>query len=260
MDRPNSDRLIRLHHAPIPPPGQRLSLEGTRAHYLRDVMRLKPGEAIRLFNAKDGEWRARAAEVDRRTLVLVIEDRLRLPAAEPDFWLLFALLKRSATELVVQKATELGAARLLSLLTTRAVAHSINRERLAAIATEAAEQCERLSVPEIAAPAPLSAILSAWPASRPLIAAIEREERAHTPAELLPRLAGQPAALLIGPEGGFTAEERALLVSHPAVLPLSFGPRILRAETAAIAGLALFLLGRAEPALAAGGAASHLPA
>lgn len=256
------DRPIRLHHAPLPPSGQRLRLAREKAHYLRDVMRLKVGETIRLFNETAGEWRARVLAIKREEVELLIGDLLRPPAPEPDFALLFALLKRQAAELVVMKATELGVSRLIPLLTARTLPQGVNLARLAAIATEAAEQCERLSVPPIDPPRPLAAVLAEWPASVPLAAALERAKEALPAASLLrpAENAPRPRALLVGPEGGFTEAERALIIAHPAVRPLSLGPRILRAETAAIAGLALFLLAAPEAGLAADPFPSHLSA
>jgi 16S rRNA (uracil1498-N3)-methyltransferase len=221
-------------------------------------MRLKVGETLRLFNEAAGEWRARVIALKREEIELVIEDRLRLPEPEPAFVLLFALLKRSATELVVMKATELGASRLIPLFTARSVAQGVNLPRLTAIATEAAEQCERLSVPEITPPRPLAAALTEWPEHAPLAVALERAAEAQPAAAFLGEGAARPRGLLIGPEGGFTEAERALIAAHPAALPFSFGPRILRAETAAIAGLALFLLTLSPAALAAGPGSSHL--
>jgi 16S rRNA (uracil1498-N3)-methyltransferase len=165
-----------------------------------------------------------------------VERQLRPQAAEPDLWLAFALLKRDATDLVVQKATELGAAAILPVLSARTNAARVNGERLAAIATEAAEQCERLSVPRIAPARPLAALLAEWPAERRLFAAVERSAAPHAgPA------GPAPAALLTGPEGGFTPAELDALASHPFVQPVSLGHFVLRAETAAIAGLALLL-------------------
>jgi 16S rRNA (uracil1498-N3)-methyltransferase len=164
---------------------------------------------------------------------LVLGARLRPQAAELDLWLAFAPLKRDATDLVAEKATELGVAALLPVLTARTVAARVNLDRLAAIATAAAEQCERLTVPRLAPPVALAALLADWPAERVLVAALERQG-----APPVRRPAG-PAALLVGPEGGFTGAELDLLRRHPFVVSAGLGPRILRAETAAIAGLAL---------------------
>lgn len=269
----------------IAPPGQ--------AHYLGTVLRRRPGDAVRLFNGTDGEWSARIVELRRDHARCTVEARLREPLEEPDLWLVFALLKRDATDLVVQKATELGASAILPVFTTRTTASRVNLERLAAIATEAAEQSERLTVPRIAPARPLSALLADWPAERRLIAAVERahlpalgtttgtaigtprgegtlpssqtagaeapsgvqrRSDADTAAErfgatasayVAPLAAPVPQGLLVGPEGGFTPAELDALRACPFVLPVTLGPRILRAETAAIVGLALL---QAEPA------------
>jgi 16S rRNA (uracil1498-N3)-methyltransferase len=216
--------------------GAEIAATPAQAHYLGTVMRRAPGDALRLFNGRDGEWAARIATLRRDRASFAVERQLRPQAAEPDLWLVFALLKRDATDLVVQKATELGAAAILPVLSARTNAARVNGERLAAIATEAAEQCERLSVPRIAPARPLAALLAEWPAERRLFAAVERSAAPHAgPA------GPAPAALLTGPEGGFTPAELDALASHPFVQPVSLGHFVLRAETAAIAGLALLL-------------------
>ena len=208
----------------------------SQTHHLGTVLRRGAGDAVRLFNGTDGEWAARIASLRRDRCEIAVGARLRPPAAEPDRWLAFALLKRDATDLVVEKATELGIAALLPVLTERTQAARVNLDRLAAIATAAAEQCERLTVPRIAAPVTLPALLAAWPAGRELVAALERQG-----APLLRRESGPPppVGLLIGPEGGFSAAELDLLRRRAFVVPVGLGARILRAETAAIVGLAL---------------------
>lgn len=204
-----------------------------QAHYLAHVLRRGPGDPVVLFNGRDGEWQARIVGVRRDPARFAVETRLRAQQAESDLWLAFAPLKRDATDLVAQKATELGAAALLPVLTARTNATRINRERLIAIAIEAAEQSERLTVPEIHPPQPLAQLLTHWPPERPLFAAAERSE-----APLPPPAAG-PAGLLVGPEGGFSPAELDDLRKCPFVTLVSLGPRILRAETACLAGLAL---------------------
>ncbi len=204
-----------------------------QAHYLGTVMRRATGESIRLFNGRNGEWLARITALRRDQTSFTVQHRLRPQSPEPDLWLAFALLKRDATDLLAQKATELGVAALLPVVTERTNAARVNMARLETIAAEAAEQSERLTVPVIRPPCRLSELLASWPAGRTLHAAIERG-----PAPMLAP-AGGSAGLLIGPEGGFTDRELDALARHPSVAPASLGPRILRAETAAIAGLVL---------------------
>jgi 16S rRNA (uracil1498-N3)-methyltransferase len=224
---------IRLHVAAALAEGSTVAATPAQAHYLGNVMRRGPDDAVLLFNGKDGEFSARIEIVRRDVAKLRVEHRTRAQTIEPDLWLAFALLKRDATDLVVQKATELGVSALLPVLTERGNTHRMNADRLNAIAIEAAEQCERLTVPELYAPRPLATLLSDWPRDRHLIAAIERSTAPSIAS------AGGPRALLVGPEGGFSPTELDALRSHPFVTPASLGPRILRAETACIAGLAL---------------------
>lgn len=229
----------RLHvEAPLGP-GATVALDAEASHYLRDVLRQREGARLAAFNAHDGEWTVRIERVGRKDMLLRVEDRVRSPHAEPDFWLAFALLKRTRTDLVVEKATELGASRIVPVLTARTQAARVNAERLRAIAREAAEQCERLSVPEIAEPCPLGAMLDGWPASRRLIVADEAGGgRPIAEALRTNGFHGVTWALLVGPEGGFDGAELDRLRKLPFVTPVALGPRILRAETAAIAALA----------------------
>jgi 16S rRNA (uracil1498-N3)-methyltransferase len=214
--------------------GAAVEASTAQAHYLGTVMRRSAGDPVRLFNGADGEWEARIVPRGRGRLTLVPERQVRPQAPEPDLWLLFAPLKRDTTDLVVEKATELGVSALLPVSTERTNAGRVNADRLNAVAIEAAEQCERLTVPRIAPLRPLADVLADWPPGRPLFAGLERDAAA-TPPPAAPR----HAALLIGPEGGFGPRDRALLSRLEAVVPVSLGPRILRAETAAIVGLAL---------------------
>jgi 16S rRNA (uracil1498-N3)-methyltransferase len=221
----------RLHVAdPLHTDAEILPSSG-QAHYLGGVMRLGPGDEVRLFNGRDGEWRAQISEIRRDRARVVVQARLRAQAAEPDLWLVFAPLKRDATDLVVQKATELGVSCLMPVFTLRTNAARVNLERLASIAMEAAEQSERLTVPELRPPVPLADLLAAWPLGRRLAAAIERGAPAPVPQD--------SGALLVGPEGGFAPEELDALRAARFMSPISLGPRILRAETAVVAGLAL---------------------
>ena len=215
-------------------PGTAITATPAQAHYLGTVLRARPGDPVQLFNGRDGEWQAQIATPHRDRLTLAPRHQLRPQQSEPDLWLVFALLKRDATDLVVQKATELGVSVLHPVLTERTNAARTNLDRLTAIAIEAAEQSERLTVPVIHAPRPLPDLLATWQPGRRLHAAVERAAEAP-----FLRPTNQPAALLVGPEGGFTSDELEAMTRHPFVTRVSLGPRILRAETACVAGLAL---------------------
>ncbi|MBV8616796.1 MAG: 16S rRNA (uracil(1498)-N(3))-methyltransferase [Acetobacteraceae bacterium] len=227
---PGSIRLF--VDAPLTKGAEILASPG-QAHHLGTVMRRAVGAPVRLFNGRDGEWLARTTALTREGARLAVQHQLRPQSPEPDIWLAFALLKRDATDLLTQKATELGVAALRPVTTERTIAARVNTARLKAIAIEAAEQSERLTVPEIHGPCPLAGLLASWPVGRTLYAAVERG-----PAPPLAP-ARAPAGLLVGPEGGFTDRELDALAQHTSVSLASLGPRILRAETAAIAGLAL---------------------
>jgi 16S rRNA (uracil1498-N3)-methyltransferase len=217
--------------------GTMIEATAAQAHYLGTVMRRGIGDAVRLFNGRNGEFVAQIEAIRRDRVTLLVGHNLRPQGSEPDLWLVFALLKRDATDLVVQKATELGVAALLPVITERTNAHRVNEARLGAIAFEASEQCERLTVPRLHTPRPLTKLLGDWEPGRQLFVAAERSV---APA-LVP--AHGPAALLVGPEGGFTPAELEAMRIHPFVTVVSLGPRILRAETACIAGLALLQAG-----------------
>ncbi|MSP03497.1 MAG: 16S rRNA (uracil(1498)-N(3))-methyltransferase [Acetobacteraceae bacterium] len=223
--------------------GAEIATSAEQAHYLGTVLRRATGDPVRLFNGSDGEWIATSTEsrVTRRGITLTVRERTRAQAPEAGPWLVFALLKRDATDLVVRQAVELGASRLLPVITERTNAARVNEGRLRAIALEAAEQSERLTIPTITGPQRLDSLLTAWPEGRRLFAAFERSDaRAPEPGH-------EDAALLIGPEGGFTPAEREMLRRLNFVHPVSLGPFVLRAETAAAAGLALLLaMGWAE--------------
>jgi 16S rRNA (uracil1498-N3)-methyltransferase len=209
-----------------------------QARHLGAVLRLRAGADVRVFNGRDGEWLAIYPGGHEAT-ALPVRLLLRPQVAEPDCWLVFAVLRREATEVIVEKATELGVSLLQPVLTERAQSSRLNGARLAAIARAAAEQCERLTLPRIAPLRRLPDLLATWPAERTLFAAIERRA-APAPVE-----SDASKALLVGPEGGFTQAELELLDRHPFVRAVSLGPRVLRAETAAIAGLALLQMARA---------------
>jgi 16S rRNA (uracil1498-N3)-methyltransferase len=219
-------------------PGASVELDPAQAHYLINVLRCKAGEEILLFNGKDGEWLGglSAATKKRAIVSLIQQTRRQIPA--PDLHYLFAPLKRARLDYMAQKATELGASRLMPVITRRTVAERVNRARLIANAVEAAEQCGILWVPEVGEPEKLAAILAGWDEKRLLIFADEASPIA-SPLAALDSKEKRPLAVLIGPEGGFEEEERALLLAQPFVLPISLGPRVMRADTAAVAALAL---------------------
>lgn len=196
-------------------------------------MRRGVGDRLHLFNGQDGEWRALIRDMGKRAALLEVETQIRPQVPEPDLWLLLSIIKRDALEWAVEKATELGVSEIHPVVTARSQPARPNPERLAAIAVEAAEQSERLSVPRIHAPQPLENLWRDWPNGRPLVVAIERDGVAPPPPALL------SAALLVGPEGGFDPRELDVLRRLPFLVAASLGPRILRAETAAIVGLAL---------------------
>lgn len=218
--------------------GSRIEAEREQANYLLNVLKLKDSDAILVFNGRDGEWRARIGEASRKGCVLVIEEKLRGQTPLPDLHYLFAPLKHARLDYVVQKAVEMGAGRLCPVLTQFTQVSRINLERMSANVIEAAEQCGVLAIPEIDAPRKLVDVLASWDAKRRLFFCDEAAPTA-SPADALKGLPRGPAALLIGPEGGFSDAERADLLQKPYVTALSLGPRILRADTAAVAALAL---------------------
>ena len=218
--------------------GATLPMREAQAHYLGNVLRRSAGDEVRLFNPRDGEWQAGIESLHRRGQGdFTIRTRLRPPVPEAGPLLLFAPVKRDATDLMVRMATELGVSGVRPVMTARTNAARVNLDRLRAIAIEAAEQCERLSVPTIAAACRLDVLLSEWPEGTGLAAAFERMPAERMPAEMGAPGRPLPEALLIGPEGGFTPPELDALRGRPFVTIISLGPRILRAETAAVAGL-----------------------
>jgi 16S rRNA (uracil1498-N3)-methyltransferase len=217
--------------------GASLALDGPRAHYLRDVLRLGVGAEVLLFNGRDGEWQARVAATAKRSLDLAIESQTRPQQPEPDLWLCFAPVKKARIDFIAEKATELGVSALVPVITRRTNVERVNVERLRANAVEAAEQTERLTIPDVREPVSLEQALRAWPAGRRLL--IADETGGGRPIlEALGDAAPGPWAVLIGPEGGFAREELDRIAALPGVLPVGLGPRILRADTAAIAALA----------------------
>ena len=282
-------------------PGAKLALGKEASHYLVTVMRRKAGDGVRVFNGRDGEWRAEVAEADKRNAVLRFGAQTRPQHASPDMALYFAPLKKARTDFIVEKATELGVASITPVMTARTMAERVRTERLSALAREAAEQTERLDLPVVNEPVALTRLLEAWDPDRRLIFADEAGEdddapwggdegRARPIVEVLAAYAAHPTpalpsrgggeaspsptqsatmaqpespdgaeaspspqgegrggvnpprkwALLIGPEGGFAPEERQLLRAQPFTIPVSLGPRILRADTAVAAALSVW--------------------
>lgn len=218
--------------------GEPVRCSGEQANYLRNVLRLGAGAEIFVFNGIDGEWRARLVLEGKRDCALEPLEQVRPQHAGPDIHYLFAPLKRARLDYMVQKATELGVAVLQPVLTRHTVADRVNLDRMRSNAIEAAEQCGILRIPEIIEPNRLDRVLSRWDHSRPLIFCDERAPIKNS-IEALSTVPRGPVAVLIGPEGGFAADEREKLVQQPFTVQLSLGPRIMRADTAAIAALAL---------------------
>ncbi len=215
--------------------GQDVVLSDDQLHYLRNVLRLRAGDGLALFNGRDGEFSARIEVLERRRAVMRPLSRLRQQQEGADIWLCAALIRRSRFEWLAEKATELGVRRLLPLRSERSTGDRLRTDRLQAIMREAAEQCERLDVPEIAPVQTLTALLASWDENRPLYYCAERDRDAGH--GFLP---SRSAAVLIGPEGGFSRAEDDMLRQQKFVKPVSLGPRILRAETAAVAALSLW--------------------
>jgi len=218
--------------------GAAVRLVGGQAHYLGGVMRTKAGDPVKLFDGVTGEWLAVAETVGKRELTLVVTERLRAPEAVPDLWLIAAPLKKGRIDWLAEKACELGVARLALVETRRTVVDRVNLDRLRAHMIEAAEQCGRVAVPELREPARLPALLRDWDPARTLYFA---DETGGVPALAAMRERAGSAAILIGPEGGFTAEERDAIRAQPGAVGVSLGPRILRADTAAASAVSLWM-------------------
>jgi 16S rRNA (uracil1498-N3)-methyltransferase len=216
--------------------GARVELDAAQANYLGNVLRLGDEAELLLFDGSSGEWLARIAEAGKKRMTLAVERQTREPETIPDVWLAFAPVKRAQTDWLVEKATELGVARLVPVVTQRTIVERVKLERLQAIAIEAAEQCGRTRLPDISEPLPLAHLLECRDASRTLYFADEAGGEAAAGA-----FTPGPAAILTGPEGGFTDAERAAIRSAPNMVAISLGPRILRAETAALAALTAFM-------------------
>ncbi|AGT07540.1 16S rRNA (uracil(1498)-N(3))-methyltransferase [Paracoccus aminophilus] len=218
-------------------PGQGIALTPDQAHYLGSVMRLGPDDEILVFNGQDGEWLARITRMAKRGGDLIAETQTAPQRNPPDLWLLFAPIKKARTDFIVEKATELGAARILPIQTDHTNSERIRQDRLQAHAVEAAEQCGGTFVPEVGDLTPLSRLLSGWDPIRRILWA---DEALAGPAETLSTLPRGPWAILIGPEGGWSDAERQQLSALSFVTRISLGPRILRADTAAVAAITLW--------------------
>ena len=216
--------------------GAALTVEGQQANYLGAVLRLGEGAQVKLIDDRTGEWLAELVEAGKRRVSLRIVQHLREREEAPDLWLLFAPIKRGRIDWVAEKATELGIARIVPVLTHRTIVDRVNTERLRAHMIEAAEQCDRTALPELDEPQKLARALESWPLERNLLFADEMGGEPMGKA-----VAPGPAAVLIGPEGGFTEDERAMIRALPQAKPVSLGPRILRADTAAVAAVSLWM-------------------
>jgi len=248
-----SDTRIRLYVDHPLGPGQPVALNADQAHYLFGVMRLAAGDGVLVFNGRDGEWRAGVQQAGKRAGVLVAQAQTAPQRMPPDLWLVFAPLKKARTDFIVEKAAEMGAARILPVQTRFTNADRIRQDRLQAHAVEAAEQCGGTYVPVVEDLQPLDRLLDRWPADRRIMWC--DEHLAGSPAGLAalsgavaggrafgeaPPAGPGPWAILIGPEGGFAEAEQARLRALPQAVAVSLGPRILRADTAAVAALALW--------------------
>jgi 16S rRNA (uracil1498-N3)-methyltransferase len=217
--------------------GALVPLDRSQAHYLGTVLRLRSGERVFVFNARDGEWSA-TLQAQKRAAALLVEENTRPQPVPPDLHYLFAPLKAARLDYMVQKAVEMGASLLQPVLTRHGQVARVSSERMLANAVEAAEQCGLLSLPDINPLVPLADVLANWNPERRLIFCDE-DAGVQTPIAALAEVSSDPLALLVGPEGGFSAEERATLLKRPNVVRISLGPRILRADTAAVAALAV---------------------
>jgi len=233
--------------------GAEIALDKGTSHYLISVLRLSTGAELRIFNGRGGEWRARLSKAGRKSAAITLEAQTREQLAAPDLHLLFAPVKKARTDFIVEKATELGVRVLQPVMTQRTQSERVRVERLSALAREAAEQTERLDLPDVRQPATLKWLLDGWDPARRLMFCDEAGDAAEAPwggetgrarpirealADAAPSRGGW--AILIGPEGGFAPEERDRLRSEAFCLPVTLGPRILRADTAAAAALSVW--------------------
>lgn len=235
---PAETRIRLFVDAPIAA-GAAFRVAAAQAHYLRDVMRLAAGDRVLIFNGRDGEWRARIETLAKGRGTLAAVERRRPQRAEPDLWLAFAPLKRAPIDALARAATELGVSRLIPVVTRHTVVRRVNLGRLRANAIEAAEQCRRLTVPEVAAPLTLDRLIAGWPQGRRLLLADE-SGGGRPIAEVLAGAGGGSDrwGILVGPEGGLARAELDALAKLPFVTAVGLGPRVLRADTAALSALA----------------------
>ncbi len=235
-----ADRIETRLYVPTSLAVPTIGLDAPRAHYLRHVLRLQKGARIAVFNATDGEHAARIDGFGKGWCTLAVEEKRREPAPEPDLWLVFAPIKRARLDFIAEKATELGVSGLWPVFTQHTIVSRVNQERLVTTSIEAAEQSERLSIPQVFEPAKLDDVLARWPQERRLIICDESGGGAPIADVLAKQDLALPHAILIGPEGGFARAELDAIRKLPFVTPVGLGPRVLRADTAALAALAIF--------------------
>jgi 16S rRNA (uracil1498-N3)-methyltransferase len=230
--------LTRLYVEEALAQGGTVALGEQQGHFLAHVLRAKAGDRVRLFNGRDGEWTATVATVGKRGVTLTLDAQTRTQTTVPDLWLLLAPIKKTPLDYIVQKATELGVARITPVITHRTIVERVNGDRMRANAIEAAEQSCRLTVPDIVAPIPLAKTFEQWNATRRLMFC---DEGGAPPAvEQLAKAGRGPWAILTGPEGGFDDAEREMIRALKFTVPVSLGPRIMRADTASLAAIALW--------------------
>ena len=220
-----------------------VELSKDKAHFLKNVLRLSPGDSVAFFNGADGEWFGRLDVLSKNTATAVLDHQSRPQSPMPDVWLVFAPIKRARIDFVAEKATELGVAQIRPVITRRTVMARVNTGRLEANALEASEQCERLDVPQVYEPEQLNKVLDNWPEGRRILWCDEGAiggPIAQALANLDEQAKSDPWAILIGPEGGFDEVERNRLIEFPDALAVTLGPRLLRADTAAAAALAIW--------------------
>lgn len=231
--------LTRLYvEAPLAQ-GAQLAIGEDQSHFLANVLRAKAGDRVRLFNGRDGEWSASVTTVGKRTVTLTLDAQTRPQTGVPDLWLLLAPIKKTPLDYIVQKATELGVARIAPVITRRTIVERVNGERMRANAIEAAEQSGRLTVPEIAEPVDLSKVFTNWNTERRLMFCDEAGDAPPAVAALAKMPRG-PWAILTGPEGGFDPVEREMIRRLIFAVPVTLGPRIMRADTAALAAITIW--------------------